>query len=282
MGEYQPAPPNAEQRQAWDGPEGAFWAANADRYDRAVAAYDRPLLDAAAIEITDRVLDIGCGNGRTTIDAARCAPKGSALGIDLSSAMLDVARRRASAEGVGNASFVLGDAQVHPFEPASFDVALSRTGTMFFGDHRAAFANIAAAVRHGGRLALLVWQPSAENEWFGTFVAALSAGRDLPAPPSGPPPFSQSDPDHVRSLLGDTGFGEIEVTSQRAGMWFGADAGDAHQFVLGQLGWMLEGLDDDGRAQATENLLAAMAAHETGDGVVFGSATWLVTARRGG
>jgi SAM-dependent methyltransferase len=280
MGEYQTAPSNVGQRQAWDGDEGAFWAANADRYDRAVAAYDRPLLEVAAIGAADRVLDIGCGNGRTTIDAARAATHGSALGVDLSSAMLDVARRRAELQGVVNVSFVCADAQVHPFEPVSFDVAVSRTGAMFFGDHHAAFANIAAALRPAGRLALLVWQPPGENEWFMAFTGALAAGRDLPAPPGGPPPFSLSDPDRVRAILDGAGFVEVDLAPVRAGMWFGTDAADAQRFVLGQLGWLLDGLDDAGRARASDDLLAAVATHETGDGVVFDSATWLVTARR--
>ena len=94
--------------------------------------------------------------------------------------MLDVARSRAEQEGVHNAAFVQGDAQIHPFEPASFDVALSRTGSMFFGDRAAAHANIARSLRPGGRLALAVWQPMSENEWFTSFVGALAAGRDLP------------------------------------------------------------------------------------------------------
>ena len=168
---------NAEQLKAWDGGEGDYWAAHADAYDASVVRYHRPLLDAAAIDPSDRVLDIGCGTGQTTRDAARLAVAGSALGIDLSSSMLDVARTRAEQEGIHHATFVQGDAQVHPFEPESFDVALSRTGSMFFGDAAAAHANIARAIRHGGRLALAVWQPISENEWFASFVGALAAGR---------------------------------------------------------------------------------------------------------
>ncbi|MGH3474897.1 MAG: class I SAM-dependent methyltransferase [Aeromicrobium sp.] len=151
-------------------------------------------------------------NDTTTRDAARLAVSGSALGIDLSSRMLDVARSRAGHEGVHNATFVQGDAQAHPFEPESFDVALSRTGSMFFGDQAAAHANIARSLRLGGRLALGVWQPVADNEWFSSFVGALAAGRDLPPPPSDSPnPFSMSDPDRVRPLLASSGFEDIEL-----------------------------------------------------------------------
>jgi ubiquinone/menaquinone biosynthesis C-methylase UbiE len=144
---------NAEQRRAWDGDEGAYWAAHADRFDRAVAPYHERLMSTAAIAPGERVLDIGCGTGQTTRDAARAAaPGGVALGVDLSSQMLDVARARASDERVRNAAFEQADAQVHPFDAASFDVAISRTGAMFFGDPVAAFTNIHRSLRAGGRM----------------------------------------------------------------------------------------------------------------------------------
>src|SRR5579885_2186445 len=113
-------PSNAEQARAWDGDEGAYWAANAARFDETVAAYHRPLLDAAGIGAGDRVLNIGCEQA---------------------------------------------DAQIHPFEAGAFDVAISRTGAMFFGDPVAAFRNIAGALRPGGRLTLLAWQDLPRNEW---------------------------------------------------------------------------------------------------------------------
>ena len=272
---------NTEQLKAWDGGEGAYWAAHADEYDAAVDPYHRPLLDAAAIEPGDRVLDIGCGTGQTTRDAARLAAAGSALGIDLSSRMLDVARSRAEHEGVDNATFVQGDAQVHPFEPASFDVALSRTGSMFFGDAGAAHSNIAMALRSGAQLALGVWQPLSENEWFTSFVGALAAGRDLPPPPpDSPNPFSMSDPDRVRPLLESSGFDDVEFADVRAPMTFGATAPEAHDFIIGQLGWLVADLDEAARQGALAALLQTMTEHETADGVRFGSAMWIITARR--
>src|SRR5690606_6861180 len=99
--------------------------------------------------------DVGCGTGQTTRDAARAAGEGAAVGVDLSAAMLEHARRRAAEDGLSNASFLHGDAQVHPFEPASFDLAISRTGTMFFADPVAAFANVARALAPGGRLVMV-------------------------------------------------------------------------------------------------------------------------------
>lgn len=275
------APSNSKQLDAWDGGEGAHWAANADHYDRAVAAHHRALLEAAAIGQTERVLDIGCGTGQTTRDAARSASSGSALGVDLSSEMLDVARRRASAEGIANVVFERADAQIHRFDPAAFDVVISRTGTMFFGDMPAALANIAVALRPGGRIALVTWQPIGGNGWIREFSSALAVGRDMPGPPPGAPgPFALSEPELVREILGGAGFLDVRLDGITEGMWFGADAADAHRFVLGQLNWMLEGLDDSGRGRALEALMATMRAHETTEGVVFASAAWVITANK--
>ena len=274
-------PTNVEQLRAWAGDEGAFWAANARRYDLAMAGYHARFLEAAAISATDTVLDIGCGNGQTTRDAARLARDRSALGVDLSVQMLAVARRLAEEEGLPNAAFEQADAQIHPFAEGAFDVVMSRTGAMFFGDRAAAFANIARALRPGGRLDLLVWQPIPRQEWFLSFTTALASGRPLPnPPPEAPSPFSLSDPDRVRVLLTSAGFTAPRFEDLRAPMPFGTDPEDAYEFVLGQLGWMLEGLDDAGRDRAQDALQATIREHDTGAGVAFESATWLITAER--
>ena len=272
---------NIEQLRAWDGNEGEYWAAHPEYFDRSVAAYHEGLLAVAAIGDRDRVLDVGCGTGQTTRDAARAASAGSALGVDLSSRMLDYARGRAIEEGVTNVSFAQVDAQIHPFDPGSYDVAISRTAAMFFGDHAAAFRNIAGALRPGGRVALVTWQPLSGNEWIREISGALAAGRDLPVPlPDAPGPFSLSDPQRIRTLLSSAGFADVAVDGTSAGMWFGTDADDAHRFVLGLMGWMLAGLDDAGRARATHALHTTMAAHETSEGVLFESAAWTTHATR--
>jgi SAM-dependent methyltransferase len=272
---------NIEQLRAWDGDEGDYWAGNAEYFDRSVAVYHERLLTAAVVGERDLVLDLGCGTGQTTRDAARQATGGTALGVDLSSRMLDYARRRAAEEGVTNARFVQADAQIHPFEAGVHDVAISRTAAMFFGDQAAAFDNIGRALRSGGRLALVTWQPLASNEWIREISGALAAGRDLPSPPpDAPGPFSLSDPDRVRAVLTDAGFCDVDLEGTTAGMWFGDDADDAHRFVLGLMGWMLGGLDDAGHARAIDALHATMAAHATPHGVFLESAAWTIQATR--
>jgi SAM-dependent methyltransferase len=274
-------PSNAGAADAWNGEDGAHWVRWADLYDRSVGAYHQPFLAAARIQATDRVLDIGCGNGQTTRDAALLANRGTAVGVDLSSDLVENARRIASAQGVVNAEFVHADAQVYPFAPASYEVAISRTGCMFFGDPVAAFRNIRRALRPGGRLTLLTWQELARNEWICAFLDALTAGRPPDPPPSeAPGPFSLGDPERVRRVLAAAGFSGVELESRREPMWFGQDADIAYEFVssLGLVRWMLSRLDDERRRAARQALRQTIDEHGTADGVCYDSAAWLVTA----
>jgi SAM-dependent methyltransferase len=274
-------PANREQLRAWDGDEGAYWAIHADHFERALDRYDQPFFAAAAIGAADRVLDVGCGTGKTTRDAARAATTGSVLGVDLSSAMVAVARQRAVDEGIHNVRFEQVDAQIHRFESEAFDVAIGRTSVTFFGDRVAGLANIGRALRPGGRLVLLTWQPFPHQEWIREFSTAFAAGRDLPAPPpEAPGPFTLADPDVIFSVLDAAGYIDVTLDDRREPMWFGADADDAYQLVVGLLGWMLDGLDDDGRAAAQDALRATIAAHATPDGVVYDSAAWIIRASR--
>lgn len=275
-------PTNVEQARAWDeGDDGRRFAAHADRLERSIDGYRESFRRAADIATNDRVLDIGCGAGRTTIDAARAAADGSALGVDLSTPLLDVARARARKEGVTNVAFVHADAQVHAFEPSGVDVAISRFGSMFFGEPVTAFRNIARALVPGGRLALLTWQPFARQEWLREFASSLGSGRDFPPPPPGTPgPFGLAEPERVEAILRDAGFGDISPAAVGMPMWFGGGVDDARGFVLAISGWMLEGLDDDARARALDALDASLVEHATPDGVRYESAAWLTVARR--
>ena len=269
-------PSNASQLQAWDGTEGDYWAANAARFEQSLAGYDGPLFAAAAVRPGHHVLDVGCGTGSTTREAARRAHPGTATGIDLSRAMIAVARASA-----GHACFLHGDAQVYPFPAACFDVVISRTGAMFFGDPDAAFANLARATRPGGRLVLLVWQAFEHNPWLVTIMTALAAGRDLLGPPDGAPgPFALADPERVRRLLTGAGYTRVELADVRAPLNFGPDPDAARALIAGLLHWMIVDLDPPTRAHALTTLRRALAAHRTGRGVELGSAAWLVTATR--
>jgi ubiquinone/menaquinone biosynthesis C-methylase UbiE len=150
-----------------------------DFYDIELRAHHVHLRTAYGINPGDEVVDIGCGTGLTTREAARAAGPGRVVGVDVSEPRLDRARQLTATERLDNVHYELGDAQVHRFDPAGFDVAISRFGTMFFSDPTAAFANIAAALRPEGRLVLLVWQRLEENEWARAIAAALAFIRGL-------------------------------------------------------------------------------------------------------
>lgn len=271
-------PSNARQLRDWNGEHGNYWAEYADLYDRSIAGYQPALVAAAHAAPGDRILDVGCGSGQLAIDLVRETPGARALGVDLSTAQLEVARNRGTGLAV---EFLQADAQVHDFGTAAYDLTVSRTGTMFFGDAAAAFANLATATRPGGRLAILVWRGLAENEWLREIFEALRVGRDLPMPPPGAPgPFAQSDPAIVEPLLAAAGWSEAAFEALDQPIWLGRDVDHGARWQLGQSAWLLHGTDESQRAAATANLRALFAAHQTPDGIRLGSAAWLITARR--
>ena len=219
--------------------------------------------------------------GQTTLDAARIAVRGSALGVDLSSQTLEIARRSAEAKYLKNIRFEQLDTQSHRFDADLFDVAISHAGAMFFGDPDAAFTNIAHALRPGGRLTLLVWQPLAENEWIREIRAAFAVGRDLPMPPpDAPGPFSLSDPMRVEQILCAAGFTKPQFESIAEPMSFGNDVDGAFDFICGMSGWMLDNLVPDDRDRALANLRTTLGNHQSDNGVTFGSSTWFITTER--
>ena len=269
---------NSRQLRDWDGEHGSYWAEYADLYDRSLAGYHPVVLAAANAGPGDRILDVGCGSGQVAIDLVRKAPGARALGVDLSTAQLAVARRRGAGLAV---EFAQADAQVHDFGTAAYDLIVSRTGTMFFGDAAAAFANLATATRPGGRLAILVWRGLAENQWLREIFEALRVGRDLPMPPPGAPgPFAQSDPATVEPLLAAAGWSNVAFEPLDQPIWLGRDADQGTRWQLGQSGWLLLDTNQAQRTAAAANLHALFAAHQTPDGVELGSAAWLITARR--
>ncbi|MFF3623216.1 class I SAM-dependent methyltransferase [Streptomyces sp. NPDC002467] len=275
---------NTAQAQAWNGYEGAHWAAHHDRWNAVNAGFDEPLLAAASIGPGERVLDIGCGAGATTRLAARAAEQGHAMGLDLSGPMLDQARTVAAAEGIANISFTHGDAQVHDLPRAAFDVAMSRFGVMFFSDPAAAFANIAAALRPGGRIAFLSAAGPEGNEW----LTALTGLKDiLPiggfGAAGGPGMFSLADPDAATGLLRAAGLREVRAAHVQAHGNWGRTAAEAADFLLdtGPGRHLLNSVDPATQALARRRLTENLGAHESDGAVRLRSTGWLLTAEVG-
>jgi SAM-dependent methyltransferase len=257
--------------------------AGATGYDAELRLHNEVLRRACGIQGGDQVLDIGCGTGQTTRQAGRTAQAGSALGVDVSALAIQRARELVRAEGLRNVTFEQGDAQVHRFPEERFDLAISRFGTMFFGDPGAAFANIRRSLRPAGRLVMMVWQAPEQNEWEVAIRRSLAGpGEAVAVAPGSPDPFSLADPAAVTEILEAARFADIAFTDVREPVYYGPDVAAALDWVRGftSTSQALEGLDPAAASAAIRRLREALAAHMRDDGVWFGSRAWIVTARR--
>jgi SAM-dependent methyltransferase len=216
-------------------------------YDAELQRHNEVLRQACGVQFRDHVLDIGCGSGQTTREAARAARAGSALGVDV------------------------------------FDVAISRFGTMFFDDPAAAFANVSQALRPAGRLVMMVWQAPERNEWDVTIRQSLGAAEGPVVLPSGlPDPFSLADPPAVTEILEGARFADITFTDVSEPVYYGPDVDAAMDWVRGfaYTREILRQLDPTAAERAVGRLREALAAHFSDDGVWFNSRAWIVTTRR--
>lgn len=280
---------NQAQAQRWNGASGRHWIEHRERHLAEHRNLTPHLFHSAAIAPGERVLDVGCGCGDTTIMAALAAggptreePGGSggAVGLDLSAPMLAVAQRLAEEAGAANARFVRGDAQARPLRRAAFDVVISNFGVMFFGDPWAAFASLAAVVRPQGRLAFLCWQDDTRNEVFAFPLRAFAAHAQLPRQAAGD---LFVDPRRITELLSGTDWKDIRVTPVNEPAWIGSDIDDVMSYTRGMpmIRTVTAGLDDPA---LSERVLASIAeqyrARQRPDGIWVHAAAWLVTARR--
>lgn len=276
---------NREQIEDWDGEQGEHWVAEADRYDTMSAPFGEALLDAAGLRAGDRVLDVGCGNGWVTLEAARrVQPGGSVVGADVSRPMLGLARERAAAAGVGSVELLEADAQVHAFGER-FDALVSRFGLLFFEDPGAAFSNLAGALRPGGRIAFTAWQGLMQSEWILVPGAAASVHVGMPEgiEPGAPGPFGLADPDRTRELLERAGFEGVAIEDVTRPMRIGDDVDDAIGFIRSMplVRGLLEGAPAEQAAAAIDAAREALVPYAGPDGVVMhDNGAWLVTARR--
>lgn len=274
---------NEPQAEFWRN-AGPVWAALQDQLDAQVAPHGLAALEAAAAQPGERVLDIGCGTGTTTVQlAASVGPGGSVEGLDISPSMAAAAQQRADAAGVSNASFTVADAQAHPFEAGAYDLIFSRFGVMFFADPVAAFANMRTALRPGGRLVFSCWQGAAENEWVSRPIEATRKHIDLPLgnDPTAPGPLSFSDPERVRSILEEAGYTEVALRDVRLPVRLGETLDAAVDFIYA-LNPATAGLEDRDPQVARDlrrSLGEVLADYLGPGGVETPSATWLVTAQ---
>lgn len=282
-GERRSMPPivNTHHAKAWNGWEGELWARNPDRYDQTMGGVNDALLAAAAIGSRERVLDVGCGTGQTTLLAALRAVAGRVTGIDLSAAMLDRARAAAASKGLTHVEFIQGDAQVYPLLSDGYDVAISRSGVSLFADPVAAFTNLARALRPSGRLAFTGPGPPNPGSDLARATAAVRPllRRSSPAQQG---MGSLTEPERIRAVLVAAGFVEVTARLVDAAILLGRDAADAAEFLFatGPYRYNLDGVDRDLVARARADVERALRAHETPEGVRLRRADCLVTATR--
>ncbi|MEV0906255.1 class I SAM-dependent methyltransferase [Streptomyces hokutonensis] len=279
---------NTHQTEAWNGYEGRHWAENRRRYDAVNGGMNKPLFEAAAITAPDRVLDIGCGTGQTTRLAARQAVHGHVVGVDLSAPMLEQARTAADEEGLPNATFVQGDAQVHAFPRDGFDIAISRGGIMYFADPVAAFTNIGRALRRGGRLAFVCPMDLRPDDDFARALAPLwtlmrrhAPAADTPgenAPGSGP----LADSHGIGQVLDQAGYTDISTEPINVPMVFGQDAVQAAEFIfaMGPMRFNLRRAEPDAVDRARSEVTTALADFRVDGEVKLRASLWAVSALR--
>ena len=284
--------PNAEQIEYWNEVSGEKWVALNDVIDAQIEPLGRAAIDAAGLRPGERVLDVGCGCGQTTLQLAeRVGSAGAVRGVDVSGPMLARARERAAEARLAHVELVQADAQTEGFDP-DFDLVFSRFGVMFFAEPERAFANLLSALRPGGRLTWLTWQPLPCNPWM--LVPVSAAAKHLP--PSDPPdpeapgPFALADAARTERMLAAAGFEDAQHTPLERELLLAGGGGldEAVRFVLqlGPLGGALREAGEEVRAAAARDVRAALEPYYVEDaggrGVRMPAAAWLVTAHRPG
>jgi SAM-dependent methyltransferase len=277
---------NTEMQRHWNEVAGPRWVARAGAQEARNAEVAEILLEAAQPGPGDRVLDVGCGTGPTVMPcAAAVAPGGHVTGIDISEPMLAQARKNVAAAGLANVSLVLADAQVHRFPPDSFDLVISRFGVMFFADPVAAFTNLQAGLRAGGRLCMAVWSTIENNaHWRIPFgIAVRHLGAPAPVAPHQPGPMAFRDPDYLRGILEKAGFADIDIEPRGFDVRGRSAAEEADHAALFGPAWRLmeeKQADDAVRRAIVAETAAAYAEYQKPDGLRLPGTVLLACARR--
>jgi SAM-dependent methyltransferase len=269
-----------EQAARWNGPGGHAWVELQAVLDEMFKPFEDLLVDAVATAGAGHVLDIGCGTGGITLAVARrLGPAGRSVGVDISEPVITAARARAEREGTP-ASFVLGDAQDHAFEPATFDAVISRFGVMFFNDSVRAFANLRRAATDEALLRFITWRGPAENPFMTTAErAAAPLLPDLPVRrPDEPGQFAFADPDRIHRILTESGWTGIDIQPIDVACALPEDELVHYLTRLGPVGLALGGVDEQTRAHVIDTVRAAFDTFVQGTEVRFMAACWLVGA----
>jgi SAM-dependent methyltransferase len=270
-----------EQAALWNGRGGRAWVDEQESLDRLFAPFENLLVDEARAASARRVLDVGCGTGATTLAIAQVlGAAGQCVGADISEPMIAAARVRAERAGAA-ASFICGDVQRHAFEPASFDLIVSRFGVMFFDSPVQAFANLRHAAKDGSALRAIAWRSAAENPFMTTAErAAAPLLANLPArKPGAPGQFSFADRDRVASTLAESGWAGVDIRPIDVECTLPENALHGYLTRLGPVGLVLQDADERTHTRVTEAMRAAFEPYVHGSEVRFTAACWMIGAR---
>lgn len=255
---------NEEQAEFWEG-MAATWIEIEERIESTAAEPGRRAFGALNPRPGERILDVGCGTGGTTVAIARMVePGGQVVGADIASEMLVRARQRADEAGMSNIEFVHADVQTEDFGETRFDAAFSRFGVMFYAEPVLAFANVRRSLRHGGRLAFACWQHIFANEWMLVpgMAVMTATGTPPPMPAEGEPgPFSLADPERVNSVLRDAGFSEVVIAPYNDTLVVPEDEVSRYAATSLRVGAARDALkdaDEETRQRAAESVDAAL------------------------
>lgn len=278
--------PEALKGEDWAGEMGERWLASLDRFEGMIAPIGAALLARADYQPGERVLDLGCGGGATTLAIAEgVGPQGTALGLDIAPMLIGRARQRAADAGSA-ARFVCADAATGQLAEQPFDRLFSRFGSMFFAEPVPAFVNLRTMLKSGARIDLAVWAHPRDNAWMMEVMGVVRAHVEVPpAVPRAPGPFAFEDLGYLEEILAASGFAGMDVVAyqgEQAVGGPGATPEEATNFVLASMaaGRILAEQGGTVLAAARADLTALFARHHrAGEGVMLGCKAWLVTAR---
>ena len=279
--------PNKDEIEFWNGPQGQNWVKQNDLTDLMYDPFGERVLEGAALKPGERVLDVGCGCGKTTGKLAELVgPTGQVTAVDISVPMLDVARARTNSNAK-HVEFVAGDAEIFEFEPESYDVMFSQFGLMFFHNLDAAFLNLFRALKPNGRLAFVSWRLPDLNPWLVLpFEAVREFVPDMPKPNPDvvSSPFALAPKERVGKLLGDAGFVDVqlEVFDCPTRMGHG-NLDDCMEFVAdfsNPVATALRRSDPNLASAILRSVRSALAPYHTGDTLELPGSAWIVSAKR--